>query len=152
MTIKEYQDFCKKGILQPTKEAGEALIFGLGLAGESGEVCDIIKKVNGHGKPLDINHLKEELGDVMWYVANLCSTYNLSLQNVIESNVQKLKKRYEDMYEPKVKLEHKCAKCGNNTFIEKRSGPHIKLVCSKCGAYYKFISKQEKEELPWKTE
>ena len=149
MDLKEYQQFCKEGVLQPTKDIGEALIFGLGLAGESGEVCDIIKKEKGHNKPLDVEHLKEELGDVLWYVANLCSVYDIRIQDVIDTNVAKLQKRYASMY------KDVCIACGCSTFIEQPSGPHIKQVCSKCGTYHKFVSKKRnidvEEDLPWRT-
>lgn len=98
MTIQEYQAFCAQGVLEPTKARGPEMIFGLGLTGEAGEVADIIKKHFGHGKLLDINHMSEELGDVMWYVANLCNVFNLDLQKVIEQNSEKLRGRYPKMY------------------------------------------------------
>ena len=55
MDNKFYQTFCAQGILSPTLEVGPALIFGLGLAGESGEVADIIKKQFGYGRKPDLN-------------------------------------------------------------------------------------------------
>lgn len=101
MDNKFYQAFCAQGILSPTLEVGPALIFGLGLAGESGEVADIIKKQYGYGRKLNLEHLSEELGDVMWYVANICTTYGLKLDDVLEQNVQKLRERYKEMYDGK---------------------------------------------------
>lgn len=90
-TIKEYQQFCKKGL----RPGNGREVFCLGLAGETGEVLDIVKKAVRDEKPVDIAHLKEELGDVMWYVANLSSFFDLSLQEIIDDNVAKLSKRYE---------------------------------------------------------
>ena len=90
MNLKEYQEFCKKGL----RKGNNSNVFALGLGGETGEVLEVIKKSLRDEKPIDLSHLKEELGDVMWYVANLCSSYDLSLQNIIDENVDKLSKRY----------------------------------------------------------
>lgn len=66
----------------------------LGLAGESGEVCDHIKKAIGHGHKLDTEQLRAELGDCLWYIAELCTTLELSLQDVAQYNLDKLARRY----------------------------------------------------------
>jgi NTP pyrophosphatase (non-canonical NTP hydrolase) len=68
----------------------------LGLCGEAGEVADIIKKSVFHKKGFDKEHLLEELGDVLWYAAALCSHLDTPLSKVLEMNVEKLKKRYPD--------------------------------------------------------
>jgi len=68
-----------------------------GLAAEGGEFNEIPKKVFWQGKPLDeatIFHMKRELGDIMWYWMNACRALNLSPQEVIDENVNKLKSRY----------------------------------------------------------
>ena len=70
---------------------------GVGLAAESGEFLEIIKKMVFQGKPWnDANreHLIIELGDVMWYVAQACMALDISFDEVIERNIQKLEKRY----------------------------------------------------------
>ena len=70
---------------------------GVGLAAESGEFLEIIKKMVFQGKPWnDANreHLIIELGDVMWYVAQACMALDIDFDEVIERNVQKLEKRY----------------------------------------------------------
>lgn len=66
----------------------------LGLCGETGEVADIIKKHVFHGKPLDREHLIEELGDVRWYMELLCMALNTTLEEVEAKNTEKLQKRY----------------------------------------------------------
>ena len=66
----------------------------LGLAGESGEVLDIIKKWVFHEKELDKDHLKKEIGDVMWYVAMLCESFDFNIDEILKINVCKLKSRY----------------------------------------------------------
>ena len=70
---------------------------GVGLAAESGEFLEIVKKMVFQGKPWsDANreHLLIELGDVMWYVANACIALEVDFEEVIEMNVKKLEKRY----------------------------------------------------------
>lgn len=67
---------------------------GLGLAGEAGEVADIIKKHLAGAKEVDLTHLKEELGDVLWYIAEACDCFNFTLEDVAKFNIEKLKKRH----------------------------------------------------------
>jgi NTP pyrophosphatase (non-canonical NTP hydrolase) len=66
----------------------------LGLAGESGECCDIVKKVKYQGHPFDPDHLEEELGDVLWYIAEAASGLGVSLEEVARKNLDKLHARY----------------------------------------------------------
>lgn len=66
----------------------------LGLAGESGECCDIVKKFKYQGHDLDKNHLKDELGDVLWYLAETASGLGITLEEVALYNLDKLHKRY----------------------------------------------------------
>lgn len=67
---------------------------GLGLAGEAGEVADIIKKHLAGAKQIDFEHLKEELGDVLWYIAEACDCFGFSMQEVAQKNIAKLAKRH----------------------------------------------------------
>ena len=70
---------------------------GVGLAAESGEFLEIVKKMVFQGKPWNDDnreHLIIELGDVMWYVANACIALDISFDEVIKRNVKKLEKRY----------------------------------------------------------
>lgn len=66
----------------------------LGLAGESGECCDIVKKNRFQGHDLNKEHLVEELGDVLWYIAETASGLGVSLEEVAQYNLDKLHKRY----------------------------------------------------------
>ena len=69
----------------------------LGLAAETGEFCEIPKKMLFQGKPLteeSLFHMKRELGDIMWYWVNACRALNLDPNAVIEENVNKLMSRY----------------------------------------------------------
>lgn len=68
--------------------------WSMGLAGESGELIDILKKHVYHGHALDMEAAKKELGDVLWYVAVLASELGFKLSEVAEANIEKLEKRY----------------------------------------------------------
>ena len=70
---------------------------GVGLAAESGEFLEIVKKMVFQGKPWNDDnreHLIIELGDVMWYVANACIALNVEFDDVVRGNVKKLENRY----------------------------------------------------------
>ena len=69
----------------------------LGLAAETGEFCEIPKKMLFQGKPLteeNLFHMKRELGDVIWYWINACRALHLDPNDVILENINKLKSRY----------------------------------------------------------
>lgn len=70
----------------------------LGLAGEAGEVADLIKKGVFHQHGLDHEKLKKELGDVLWYVAALCTRLGFTMSEVMQANVDKLMTRYPAGY------------------------------------------------------
>jgi NTP pyrophosphatase (non-canonical NTP hydrolase) len=73
------------------------LTAGIGLASETGELNEIIKKLFFQGKPLNADnlfHMKRELGDIMWYWINACSALGLDPNEVIDENVRKLESRY----------------------------------------------------------
>ena len=163
MTFNEYQEFASKGILPVGQGKNGAIHFALGLAGEAGEVCDIIKKREFHGRDIPIDDVKKELGDVMWYVANLCNTFHFSIEDVIADNVQKLTKRYGDVYQSSIEKVRSmttstptskivCGKCGSYDVEYTNAGPHIKVVCKHCGAFIKFVSKNEFEQMNCKTD
>ena len=83
------------------------LISALGLAGEAGEVADYMKKVYGHGHEFDPVKLKKELGDVLWYIADVSSKYGFSLDEIAALNIQKLAKRYPDGFESQKSINRK---------------------------------------------
>ena len=73
------------------------LTAAVGMSAEAGEFTEVVKKIIFQGKPVtdeNLFHLKRELGDIMWYVAQACIGLNVSLDEVIEMNVDKLKSRY----------------------------------------------------------
>ena len=72
---------------------------GVGINAEAGEFMEIVKKMIFQGKPCNqdnLEHLKIELGDIMWYVAQACMALEVSFDDVIATNVKKLEKRYPE--------------------------------------------------------
>ena len=73
------------------------LTAGVGINAEGGEFLEIVKKMIFQGKPWnDANkhHLVTELGDLMWYVTQACMALDVSMEDVVATNVKKLEKRY----------------------------------------------------------
>ena len=99
MKIEEYQRQSKRTL--PTNFSDVELIKNMcfGLGGETGEVLDIFKKYFYQGHSLDKNMIIDELGDIMFYMVNLCTLLDISMINVLEHNIEKLNKRYPKGFE-----------------------------------------------------
>ena len=77
------------------------LTGSLGLASESGEFVEIVKKMFLQGKPVDgdnVFHMKRELGDIMWYWVTACMALDLDPVEVIKENQEKLEARYGEKF------------------------------------------------------
>lgn len=66
----------------------------IGLAGEAGEVCELIKKGVFHQHGVDYAKLRKELGDAAWYLAGVCTVAGFDLGEVLQENIDKLRERY----------------------------------------------------------
>ncbi len=96
MTINEYQKSAMI-TLNPQLDKKDILINGvMGLCGESGEAIDIVKKWLAQGHGLDKEHLIKELGDIAWYLAETATALDISLEEILQRNIDKLKKRYPE--------------------------------------------------------
>ena len=96
---KDYQCFIESLSALDGKGANieRLLTAAVGISAEGGEFMEIVKKMVFQGKPWNDDnreHLIIELGDVMWYVMQACMALGVSLDEVVEGNVEKLKKRY----------------------------------------------------------
>lgn len=78
------------------KDPGGLLNRCLGLSGEAGELNDLVKKWIFHKKPLDREHMKKEIGDVCWYIADICHSMGFDLGEIFQMNIDKLKARYPE--------------------------------------------------------
>ena len=112
--LEEYTDFVDKVTSEASKssdkmrerinylnskdiEMSRLLTAGIGLSGEVGEFNEIIKKIMFQGKTFDVvahEHMRRELGDIMWYVAQACLALKVDLVDVINTNKEKLSKRF----------------------------------------------------------
>ena len=75
----------------------QLLTAAVGLSAESGEFTEVVKKIIFQGKPYNednVFHMKRELGDICWYIAQACMALDTSFDEIIEMNVDKLKARY----------------------------------------------------------
>ena len=94
MEINEYQKLAMT-TLNPALSQKDVLINSvMGLCGESGEAIDIVKKWLAQGHELDREHLAKELGDIAWYLAEAATALDLDLEDILQANIDKLKKRY----------------------------------------------------------
>lgn len=96
MTLAEYQYQAGRTTGAGFEPLVRLATSGRGIAGEAGEVADMVKKQIGHGHTTDIAKMQKELGDVLWYVTDLATQYGLSLQQIGEANIAKLKARYPE--------------------------------------------------------
>ena len=112
--LEEYTDFVDKVTSEASKssdkmreridylnsrdiEMSRLLTAGIGLSGEVGEFNEIIKKIMFHEKTFDDQtheHMKRELGDILWYVAQACLALKVDLVGIINANKEKLSKRF----------------------------------------------------------
>lgn len=99
MEINEYQELAMT-TLNPELSKKEVLINSvMGLCGESGEAIDIVKKWMAQGHELDKAHLAKELGDIAWYLAEAATALEIPLEQILQDNLDKLKKRYPEGFE-----------------------------------------------------
>ena len=109
-----YLEFVNEVTSQPSKEheafiyriqelqgqdfhAERLLTAAVGACAEAGEFTEIVKKIVFQGKPVNeenMFHMKRELGDIMWYIAQACMALDVSIDEVIAMNVEKLQARY----------------------------------------------------------
>ena len=100
ITFDDYQTGAMSTAVYPGKGEGNWTYPALGLAGETGEISEKLKKAirDDGGVVTDERRagIRKELGDVLWYVAALCTELNLEMQDVAEFNLQKLAKRKDE--------------------------------------------------------
>ena len=95
MTFDEYQEIAETTAMYPLSY--KVIYPTLGLAGEAGEVAEKIKKIIRSNviSPWPEEDLKKELGDVLWYISAIATDLGLSLEEIAETNIDKLKSRAE---------------------------------------------------------
>jgi NTP pyrophosphatase (non-canonical NTP hydrolase) len=93
MNFDEYSKLAVK-TASPLVYEKQLIHYTLGLVDEVGELASTVKKNIAYGNPLDVVNVKEELGDLMWFVANLMTLLEIDFEEVLEKNIKKLSVRY----------------------------------------------------------
>jgi len=96
LTLNRYQSLANRSAGAGGEGDQRLVVSALGLAGEAGEFANLVKKMTAHGHPFDPESLKDELGDVLWYLAEAATAVGLNLEDIASQNVDKLIKRYPE--------------------------------------------------------
>lgn len=99
LTANDYQEAAKRTI-PDDPEYPILLNAVMGMCGEAGECMDILKKNMFQKHPLDKGELAEEIGDLLWYVAEACTAIGYDLETVMSMNIDKLNSRYPNGFDP----------------------------------------------------
>lgn len=100
MTLDEYQELAARTLGRDRTHEQQLANAALGLTGEAGEVAEVIKKHLFHATPLDQEALVKELGDCLWYLGALATVLGLSLDDIAQRNIDKLRRRYPEGFDP----------------------------------------------------
>lgn len=98
MEITEYQEKAKRTMNHIHAPLMDEIHMILGMQTESAELSDAYKKHLAYGVPLDEANIKEELGDQMFYIINLCTIKGWDLRDILQTNIDKLASRYPEKF------------------------------------------------------
>ena len=96
ITMDKYQTLADRSSGAGGDGERRLIVSALGLAGEAGEFANLVKKMTAHGHTFDPEALKDELGDVLWYLAEAATAAGLPLEAIAQHNIDKLIKRYPE--------------------------------------------------------
>ncbi len=99
-TFADYHEGAGRTITPGQDNEERKVNAAFGLAGEAGEVIELIKKARFHGKSYSTETMCKELGDILWYVNQMAYAHGLTLAEVAQANVEKLRARYPDGFVP----------------------------------------------------
>lgn len=96
MTPNQYQKLAMRTAPTSMADPGAMLNHAIfGLCSEAGEVSGIFQKVY-QGRAVDVDHVKKELGDCLWMIAEACTAMGFELEDVMQTNIDKLEARFPD--------------------------------------------------------
>lgn len=91
-------------------ETARLIHYELGICSESGELQNALKRWVAYGKPVDAVNIKEELGDVLWYMARICDLFGWTLEEVMQTNINKLEVRFPEKFTEEAALNRNLEK------------------------------------------
>lgn len=97
MNIKTYGELARRTVAKLDTKEKDNIHMLFGIITECGEMIDIYKRELAYNKPIDITNVKEEIGDIMFYVINFCNINNLDIDEILEKNIAKLESRYPNL-------------------------------------------------------
>ena len=153
MTSEDYIKLVKRTESPTFGDINQRIMHGVvGCVTESGEMMDAVKKCLFYDRRLDTDNLKEEIGDVFWYLGILCDQLGVTFEEIQSMNIRKLQKRYPDQFKDVVVRDYEgemeaakepdkfnCACC--DTLIDEGVN-----FCYECGAGGDDDSDDEKDE------
>jgi NTP pyrophosphatase (non-canonical NTP hydrolase) len=98
MEIQTYQFKATRTLAEIDGNILDVLHMIIGMQTEVAEIADVYKKHIAYKKPIDYVNIKEELGDAMWYIANLCNIHGWDLRDILATNIAKLEARYPEKF------------------------------------------------------
>jgi NTP pyrophosphatase (non-canonical NTP hydrolase) len=98
MDIKTYTKEACRTTAKLDNDLLDNLHYLMGMVTETGELVDPYKKNMAYNKPIDLVNVQEEIGDLMWYLANFCRINNFDLEKIMENNIAKLRARYPEKF------------------------------------------------------
>lgn len=99
MTGNEYQRLAARTINEELPDFSKMHHALHGMASEIGEIHGIYQKVYQGHTDCENEHLKKEVGDLLWFIAEYCTSLRWNLEDIMEMNIEKLKKRYPDGFD-----------------------------------------------------
>jgi NTP pyrophosphatase (non-canonical NTP hydrolase) len=98
MQIKEYSEKAKVTLADLGNHNLDNFHMVLGMVTEVGELADVYKKNLAYNKDIDLVNVKEEAGDIFWYLANFCTINGFDIEEILDTNIKKLEARYPDKF------------------------------------------------------
>lgn len=98
MTLQEYKIEAKRTCPSLDKNSDDIIHMSLGMQTECAEIADVFKKKLAYNKDIDWVNVKEEVGDLMWYIVNLCTFNEWNLEDILDTNIAKLRVRFPDKF------------------------------------------------------
>lgn len=96
LTLSEYQQLAARTMKPRRGLTFDLSDYLLGLGGEAGELQNAVKKMLFHGHDWDVAKIKEELGDIIWYVAAIATVIKVDIAEIAQKNIEKLQERYPE--------------------------------------------------------